>query len=56
MTELTADGTRKVVQVESDGEKHDVAYHDVGDGNPVFFRHGSGPGVTGWANFGANLP
>lgn len=56
MSELTADGTRKVVEVEFDGAKHDVAYHDVGSGNPVVFLHGSGPGVTGWANFGANLP
>ena len=50
--ELTADGTRKVVQVDG----HDVAYHDVGSGPAVLFLHGSGPGVTGWANFGANLP
>jgi pimeloyl-ACP methyl ester carboxylesterase len=48
----TAEGTRKVVQVGG----HDLAYHDVGDGVPVVFLHGSGPGVTGWANFGANLP
>lgn len=47
----TADGTRKVVQVNG----HDVAYHDVGDGVPVVFLHGSGPGVTGWANFGNNV-
>ncbi|MDP9182680.1 MAG: alpha/beta fold hydrolase [Actinomycetota bacterium] len=52
MTELTADGTRKVVQFGG----HDVAFHDAGSGNPVVFLHGSGPGVTGWANFGANLP
>jgi pimeloyl-ACP methyl ester carboxylesterase len=48
----TAEGTRKVVEVNG----HDLAYHDVGDGPPVVFLHGSGPGVTGWANFGANLP
>ena len=47
----TADGTRKVVEVNG----HDVAYHDVGDGVPVVFLHGSGPGVTGWANFGNNV-
>ena len=47
----TADGTRKVVSV--DGK--DIAYHDVGDGVPVVFLHGSGPGVTGWANFGNNV-
>src|SRR5580765_4079565 len=49
---MTPEGTRKVVEVGG----HDVAFHDVGDGNPVVFLHGSGPGVTGWANFGANLP
>ena len=35
---------------------HKLAYHDVGEGPPVVFLHGSGPGVTGWANFGENLP
>jgi pimeloyl-ACP methyl ester carboxylesterase len=49
---VTADGTRKTVEVNG----HDVAFHDVGDGTPVVFLHGSGPGVTGWANFGNNLP
>ena len=48
---VTADGTRKVVEVNG----HDVAYHDVGGGVPVVFLHGSGPGVTGWANFGNNV-
>jgi len=42
--EITADGNRKVVQVYG----HDVAFHDVGDGNPVVFLHGSGPGASGW--------
>ncbi len=49
---MTPESTRKVVEVGG----HDVAYHDVGEGLPVVFLHGSGPGVTGWANFGANLP
>ncbi len=49
---MTPEGTRKVVEVAG----LDVAYHDVGDGPVVVFLHGSGPGVTGWANFGANLP
>ena len=34
----------------------ELAYHDVGSGPAVLLLHGSGPGVSGWANFGANLP
>ena len=49
---MTPEATRKVVEVNG----YDLAYHDVGDGPAVVFLHGSGPGVTGWANFGANLP
>lgn len=49
---MTPDSTRKSVTVGG----HDLAFHDVGDGPPVVFLHGSGPGVTGWANFGDNLP
>lgn len=31
-------------------------YHDVGEGRPVLMIHGSGPGVTAWANWRLNLP
>ena len=31
-------------------------YHDVGSGRPVVLIHGSGPGVTGWANWRLTLP
>ncbi len=39
-----------------------LRYYDTGapsdgaDRPPVLMLHGSGPGVTGWRNFGANLP
>ncbi len=33
-----------------------LSYTDVGTGPVVVLLHGSGPGVTGMANFGANLP
>jgi 2-hydroxymuconate-semialdehyde hydrolase len=31
-------------------------YHDVGSGKPVLLIHGSGPGVTGWANWRMTIP
>ena len=31
-------------------------YHDMGEGQPVFFIHGSGPGVSAWANWRLVLP
>ncbi|WP_181720364.1 alpha/beta fold hydrolase [Nocardia gipuzkoensis] len=33
-----------------------LRYHEAGSGAPLVLLHGSGPGVSGWANFGANLP
>lgn len=40
-------------QITIDGIK--TNYHDIGDGHPVFFIHGSGPGVSSWANWRLNL-
>src|SRR5574343_1027247 len=34
----------------------DTHYHDVGSGAPVLLIHGSGPGVTAWANWRLVLP
>lgn len=33
-----------------------VHYYDVGSGDTVLFLHGSGPGVTGRANYAGNIP
>lgn len=30
-------------------------YHEAGEGTPVLFLHGSGPGATGWSNFKLNI-
>lgn len=34
----------------------DTNYHDMGSGAPVVLLHGSGPGVSAWANWRLNLP
>lgn len=31
-------------------------YHDMGSGKPVILLHGSGPGVSAWANWGRTMP
>lgn len=31
-------------------------YHEYGQGTPVLLIHGSGPGVTGWANWRLTIP
>ena len=31
-------------------------YHDIGSGKPVMLIHGSGPGVTAWANWRLTIP
>ena len=46
------DSTSRTVSTPN-GELH---YHEAGSGPPLLLLHGSGPGVSGWANFGENLP
>ncbi|NNH74251.1 alpha/beta fold hydrolase [Nocardia uniformis] len=48
---LTAENTSRWITV--GGIK--LRYHEAGSGAPLVLLHGSGPGVSGWANFGNNL-
>lgn len=52
VTELTHDSTRRELATDAGV----LRYHEAGDGPPLLMLHGSGPGVTGWRNFGDNLP
>mgnify|MGYP000682543201 CR=1 FL=1 len=38
------------------GGGHRIHYHEAGEGFPVLFLHGSGPGASGWSNFRRNYP
>lgn len=51
MTELTYNTTLRELTTDSGV----LRYHEAGDGPPLLMLHGSGPGVTGWRNFGDNL-
>jgi 2-hydroxy-6-oxonona-2,4-dienedioate hydrolase len=51
MARFTHAGTSKIIETPQ-GPLH---YHEVGEGEPLILLHGSGPGVTGWANFQCNL-
>lgn len=45
------DTTSRTIEIGT-GTMH---YHEAGEGPALILLHGSGPGVTGWANFGGNL-
>ena len=49
---LSFDETSRIL----DTPKGKLHYHVAGDGPPLLLLHGSGPGVSGWANFRGNLP
>lgn len=51
MNTFTYDGTSRNLATDQ-GKLH---YHEAGSGTPLILLHGSGPGVTGWANFAGNL-
>ena len=38
------------------GDGLKIHYHEAGEGYPVLFLHGSGPGASGWSNFKGNFP
>jgi 2-hydroxy-6-oxonona-2,4-dienedioate hydrolase len=47
----TQSGTSRKVDIGTGA----MRYHEAGEGAPLLMLHGSGPGVTAWANFGGNL-
>jgi len=49
--DITDAGTTEYVDLPSGKVKYNVA----GSGHPVILLHGSGPGATGWSNFGPNI-
>ncbi|OHT20816.1 alpha/beta fold hydrolase [Sphingomonas sp. MM-1] len=52
MSAMSFDETSRILD-DAGGALH---YHEAGSGEVLLLLHGSGPGVTGWANFGRNLP
>jgi len=52
MSDFSYDATSRVLET----PKGAIHYHEAGEGPALVLIHGSGPGVTGWANFEHNLP
>lgn len=54
-TSILARQDRESTRRELGGEQR-LSYHVAGEGPALVMLHGSGPGVSGWANFGGNVP
>lgn len=54
MTTLSMEQVQAGYDVEVDGVR--THYHDAGEGPPVLLIHGSGPGVSAWANWRLVIP
>lgn len=52
MSSFDYDSTSKIAQT----DQGNIHYHEAGSGPVLLMIHGSGPGVSGWANFQGNLP
>jgi pimeloyl-ACP methyl ester carboxylesterase len=53
-SELAAEVEKDLREITTPAGK--LRYYDAGEGPPLLFLHGSGPGVTGWRNFRGVLP
>ncbi|MDH2412997.1 alpha/beta hydrolase [Nocardioides sp. CER19] len=49
--DLTYESTSRLVQTAT----WKIHVNEAGEGHPLLLLHGSGPGATGWSNFGHNL-
>ncbi len=50
-TDFTEAGTSKF----ADSKPWRMHYNEAGEGHPIIFIHGGGPGATGWSNFSQNM-
>jgi 2-hydroxy-6-oxonona-2,4-dienedioate hydrolase len=51
LLDLTDEGTGRTVETASGT----IYFNEAGEGHPLLLLHGSGPGATGWSNFGKNM-
>ncbi len=56
MAETTSPDINPEIGISIDAGGLNTNYHDAGGGKPVVLIHGSGPGVTAWANWRLTIP